>query len=99
VKAAETTRGRSDTLNAPQGLLKKHCGLFENLSLMPTPPERWFFDLEGPEKDIWVWRRVAANGTVVRSKETFRYYLDALADAQQEGFTGAPSFGKPTTPP
>ena len=65
-------------------------------SQMAMHPERWFFDLEGPKKDIWVWHRVAHDGKVIeRSKGTFHYYLDALADAQQQGFTGEPSFGKP----
>ena len=61
--------------------------------------DTWYFDLRGPRKDIWVWVRVASSGAVVaRCGRTFKYYLDALEDAQNHGFIGKPQFGAPPAP-
>jgi hypothetical protein len=58
--------------------------------------ERWYLDCEGQSgREIWVWRRVAADGTVLSESRPFKYYLDVLADAQQHGLDGNPLFGKP----
>ena len=58
--------------------------------------EHWYFDCEGPAgEERWVWRRVAADGTIVSESEPFKYYLDVLADAEQHGFIGSALFGKP----
>jgi hypothetical protein len=59
-------------------------------------PDSWYFDLQGPRKDVWVWTRVAPTGAVTaRCGRTFSYYLDALEDARNHGFTGQPKFGPP----
>jgi hypothetical protein len=56
----------------------------------------WYFDLRGPNKDIWVWVRIAPSGGVVaRCERTFNYYLEALEDAQNHGLLGRPQFGPP----
>ena len=61
--------------------------------------DSWYFDLHGPNKDIWVWIRVAPDGKMIaRCDRTFRYYLEVLEDAQQHGFTGEPKFGEPPPP-
>jgi hypothetical protein len=58
--------------------------------------EQWYFDCEGPAGDQrWVWRRVASDGTVLFESERFKYYLDALNDAERQGFNGRAQFGKP----
>jgi hypothetical protein len=58
--------------------------------------EQWYFDCEGPAGDQrWVWRRVAPDGTVLFESERFNYYLDALNDAERQGFNGLALFGKP----
>ena len=60
--------------------------------------DSWWFDLEGENRDIWVWRRVDRDGRVIALSENgFGYYLDAVADARRNGFDGAPKFGKPPT--
>jgi hypothetical protein len=58
--------------------------------------EHWYFDCEGPAGDQrWVWRRVALDGTVLSESKRFKYYLDALNDAEWHGFTDSALFGKP----
>jgi hypothetical protein len=58
--------------------------------------EHWYFDCEGPAGDErWGRRRVASNGTVLFESELFKYYLDALNDAERHGFGGPALFGKP----
>ena len=58
--------------------------------------EHWYFDFEGPAgEQRWVWRRVASDCKVLSESERFKYYLDALNDAERHGFTGPALFGKP----
>jgi len=58
--------------------------------------EYWYFDCEGPAGDErWIWRRVASDGTVLIESARFKYYLDALNDAERHGFRGPSLFGKP----
>jgi hypothetical protein len=55
--------------------------------------DKWFFDLVGPEQDTWLWRRHAEDGKLLgMSAQGFKYYLDCVADAEQHGYTGPPSF-------
>jgi hypothetical protein len=58
---------------------------------------KWFFDLIGEKQDVWRWRLVADDGTVKKmSDRTFPYYLDCVADAERNGYTGPPSFRSAT---
>lgn len=58
--------------------------------------EKWYFDLIGPGQDVWVWRRMSADGDLIAmSSRQFRYYLDCVADAERQGYTGPPSFRNP----
>ena len=62
--------------------------------------DTWYFDLRGPNKDMWVWVRLTPSGAVkARSDGTFKYYLDVLEDARNHGFVGEPFFGPPPLPP
>jgi hypothetical protein len=58
--------------------------------------DRFYFDLEGPRANAWVWRRVDDHGTVVDQSRRFPYYLAAVRDARAHGFTGTLQFGRPT---
>ncbi len=52
-----------------------------------------FLDLTGPKNDMWVWQLVDDNERVIsRSKGSFLYYLDVLADARASGCKEQPSF-------
>ena len=56
----------------------------------------WYFDLQGPKQDRWVWVCVAPDGSVkARCEHAFAYYLEALEDAKAHGFVGGPKFGRP----
>ena len=57
--------------------------------------DSWYFNLEGPHANSWVWRRVSDDGCVRHQSRPFPYYLDAVRDAKKHGFHGVPEFGKP----
>lgn len=60
--------------------------------------DKWYFDLLGPRQDIWVWRRMGNDGTLVAmSSRQFNYYLDCVADAEKHGYSGSPNFRAPTS--
>ena len=46
-----------------------------------------------PEADRWAWKvENHKHAQVAHSRETFSYYLDALADARARGYSDKPSF-------
>jgi hypothetical protein len=54
--------------------------------------DRFYFDLEGPYANVWVWRRVAHDGTTIHQSGPFPYYLAAVRDAKAHGFDGTLTF-------
>ena len=57
--------------------------------------DTFVFDVTGPKRDQWTWKRVDAAGKVIEvSSGTFPYYLDCVEDAKGHGFAGEPSFPK-----
>lgn len=68
--------------------------------LSQVPVRKLYFDLIGPQQDVWVWRLVDDDERLMAlSGSTFRYYLEALADARKNGLDLQPSFraAKPLT--
>ena len=61
--------------------------------------DRFYFDLEGPHANAWVWRRVGDDGCVLYESGPFAYYLAAVRDARAHGFSGTLAFGKPAAQP
>jgi len=54
---------------------------------------KWYFDRQGSMQDVWVWRQMSNEGTLLQiSKHTFHDYLTCAVDARRHGYDGRPHF-------
>ena len=57
--------------------------------------DRFYFDLTGPNRDQWTWRKVTDEGTVEHAKATFGDFIQCLAHARRHGCVTAPMYRPP----